>query len=68
MAGTVEDLKALRAELVERRSTEVYWIGNAHNYERIEKVAQIQIAIAAIDAVIAEGKNAPVASPSIRTL
>lgn len=68
MARTVEDLKATRAELVERRRQDVYLIGNAHHHERIEKVAHVHIAIAAIDAVIAEGKDEPEVSPSIMIL
>ncbi len=59
MGKTVEDLKALRAELVERRRKEAYLIGSAHHDERIEKLVQVHLAIEAIDAVIADGKDEP---------
>lgn len=59
MGKTIDDLTALRAELVERRRKETYWIGGAHHDDRIEKVVQVHLAIEAIDAVIAEGKDEP---------
>ena len=59
MSKTIDDLKALRAELVERRRKEAYYIGGAHHDERIALVAQVHLAIEAIDAVIAEGGDQP---------
>lgn len=56
MENSIGDLKRLREELAERRRKEVYWIHNAFNYERLEKTAQVELAIQAIDAVIAEGE------------
>jgi len=55
---TIEDLKERRADLVERRMVEVFWL---HKYddERMAKVANIQTAIAALDAVIALGDVPP---------
>ena len=52
---TIADLKKLRDELVDRRRQEAYWIGGVHDNERIEKVAYVQLAIRALDAVIKEG-------------
>lgn len=57
MGKTIDDLKALRAELVERRRKETYWIGGPYHDDRIEKVIQVHLAIAALDAVITEGKD-----------
>ena len=59
MGKTVEDLKSLRAELIERRRKETYWIGGAHDDDRIGKVVTAHLAIQAIDAVIAEGEGEP---------
>ncbi|QRM32759.1 hypothetical protein [Microvirga sp. VF16] len=60
MAGkTVEDLKKLRAELVERRRQEAYWVGGPHHDDRIQKLVQVHTAIEALDAVIAEGEDEP---------
>ncbi|MDQ0347870.1 hypothetical protein [Ancylobacter vacuolatus] len=56
MTETIEDLKKLREELAERRRKEAHWIHHAFNYERLEKIAQVQLAIQALDAVIAEGE------------
>lgn len=56
---TIEDLKKLRAELIERRRQEAYWVAGPHHNERIEKLIQVHTAIAALDAVIAEGKDEP---------
>ncbi|MFK8250666.1 hypothetical protein [Ancylobacter terrae] len=64
MAQTIEELKALREELVERRRSEVYLIGGAHDDGRIAKAVQVHLAIEAIDAVIAGGKGAPELSES----
>ena len=58
MAGTtIEDLTTLRAKMVERRRQEAYYIGSAHNDERIAKIVSVHLAIEALDAVIAEGKG-----------
>jgi hypothetical protein len=59
---SMEELKALREELAERRRREVFWIGGAHHEDRLQKVATVQAAILAIDAVISEGKM-PEATP-----
>jgi hypothetical protein len=56
---TIDDLKSLRAELIERRRTEAYWIGGPHHDERIEKVVQVHLVIAALDAVIEGGEDEP---------
>lgn len=64
MAKTIDDLKTLRAELVERQRKEVYWIGGPHHDDRIAKVVQVHFAIEAIDAVISEGKDEPEADMS----
>ncbi|MET4701925.1 hypothetical protein ABIE65_004974 [Constrictibacter sp. MBR-5] len=57
MLKTIDDLKTLRAELVERRREEAYRIGSAQHDEGIEKAGQVHLAIEAIDAVIAEGED-----------
>ncbi|MCK0196887.1 hypothetical protein MWN34_08165 [Ancylobacter sp. 6x-1] len=59
MTKTIEDLKNLRANLVERRRKEAYRIGSDHHDDGIVTVAHIQLAIEAIDAVIAEGAEEP---------
>jgi hypothetical protein len=59
MAKTIDDLRAIRAELLERRRSEAYHISGPHQEERIEKVARLHIAIDAIDAVIKEGLDQP---------
>ena len=59
MGKTVLDLKKLQSELFERRRREAYLVGSAHNDERIAKLAKVHVAIAAIDAVIAEGQDEP---------
>jgi len=58
---TVEDLKTLRAALVERRLKEAYWAAEAGAYDdmRIARLIQADRAIAALDAVIAEGRDEP---------
>ena len=59
MAGTttIEDLKTLRAKMVERRRREAYYIGSADNDERIAKVVALHVGLEALDAVIAEGTD-----------
>jgi hypothetical protein len=62
MAGkTVEDLKSLRAELLERRRKEAYWAveTGAYNETGLAKLIQADRAIQALDAVIADGKDEP---------
>jgi hypothetical protein len=54
--GTVEELKALRNELIDRRRDEAY-MASTFNDERLAKLAAIHTAIVALDAVIAEGKD-----------
>jgi hypothetical protein len=55
---TVDDLRELRAKLVERRREEAYWIASEH-HESIEKFVQVHLAIEAVDAVIATGAGEP---------
>ena len=57
MQRTIEDLKEVRSKLVERRRKEAYWLRSPHDDSRIASLSQIQIAIDAIDAVIAEGAS-----------
>ncbi len=62
MAGkTVEDLKTLLADLTERRRKEAYWASATGAYadSNIAKLAQVDRAIQALEAVIAEGKDEP---------
>ncbi|UOK71559.1 hypothetical protein [Ancylobacter polymorphus] len=59
MSNTIDDLKVLRDQLVERRRDEAYMVGNSHHDERIEKLVRVHLAIAALDAVIVEGKDGP---------
>ncbi len=62
MAGkTIEDLKSLRAELVERRRREAYWAieTGPNNETGLAKLALVDRAIQALDTVIAEGKDEP---------
>jgi hypothetical protein len=54
---TIEELKLMRAELAERRRTEVAWIAGAYQHDLFEKIGKLQLAIDAIDAVIAEGES-----------
>jgi hypothetical protein len=56
---TVGDLRQLRAKLIERRRQEAYWVGSEHHGEGLGKLVQVHQAIEALDAVIAEGKDAP---------
>jgi hypothetical protein len=66
MSGkTVEDLKALRADLIERRRKEAYWAtaSGAFNETGLAKLIQADRAIQALDAVIAEGKDEPEDDP-----
>jgi hypothetical protein len=53
--ATIEDLKAVRAALVERRRTEAYRVAGEHHNEQIAKLNSVHMAILAIDAVITEG-------------
>jgi hypothetical protein len=52
---TIADLRKLREELVDRRRDEAYQIAGVHDDERIAKIAYVQLAIQALDAVIGEG-------------
>ena len=49
---TVEDLKVVRAELVERRRREAESLGGADDSGRLDKLVQLHQAIEALDAVI----------------
>ena len=55
--STIEELKKLRDELIERRRDEAYMVGSAFSDECIAKLNGVHTAIIAIDAVIAEGKD-----------
>jgi hypothetical protein len=59
LVKSVGDLKAIRAELVQRRRLEAYLLGDESHDERIKLLASVHMAIEAMDAVIAEGKDAP---------
>ncbi len=62
MAGkTIEDLKSLRADLMERRRREAYWVieTGAYNETGLAKLALVDRAIQALDTVIAEDKDEP---------
>ena len=60
MAGkTIEDLRTLRSQMVERRRQEAYRVSDAHDDERIEILMEVHQAIQALNAVIAEGKEGP---------
>jgi len=62
MAGkSIEDLKSLRADLVERRRKEAYWAieTGPNNETGLAKLALVDRAIQALDNVIAEGKDEP---------
>jgi hypothetical protein len=61
---TIAHLTKLRAELVDRRRQEAYWIDGPHHDERIEKVAYVHLAIQAVDAVIQEGWSEEPSGPS----
>ncbi|MBB3713747.1 protein-arginine kinase activator protein McsA [Limimaricola variabilis] len=50
---TPSELRALRAELVERRNVELYRL-NVHNDTRLARIADIQLSIQAIDAALHE--------------
>jgi hypothetical protein len=65
---TVEDLKALREQLVERRRQEAYNLGSAHHQERLEALVLVHTAILALDDVIAQGKDAPDPSVTVGSL
>jgi hypothetical protein len=56
---TIEDLTTIRAQLVERRRQQVYWITGAYHGDQISKAVEAHLAIQAIDAVIAEGLGEP---------
>jgi hypothetical protein len=55
---TIDDLKAVRVELVETRRRAAALINGAQDADRIEKLAQLHQAIQGLDAVIAEGPRA----------
>lgn len=50
---TPSELRALRAELVERRNVELYRL-DVHNDARLARIADIQLSIQAIDAALRE--------------
>lgn len=55
--STIAELIQLRDEMIERRRIGAYSIQGAHNDDPIKLLANVHIAIAAIDAVISEGKD-----------
>jgi len=55
---TIEELKAFREELAERRLVEVFRL-TAYQDDRLAVVAHIQASLDAIDAVIAKGDLPP---------
>jgi hypothetical protein len=57
MAKTVNDLKALREELVEQRRRCAYDLRDPHDDANIQKLAMIDLAIVALETVISEGKD-----------
>lgn len=61
---TVEDLKAKRAELVEKRVEVAYRLARSNQASRLEELARLQLAITALDAVIAEGRDEPAREPT----
>jgi hypothetical protein len=54
---TIEDLKAVQAELVKARRRAAALINGTQDADRMEKLAQIHQAIQGLDAVIAEGPH-----------
>jgi hypothetical protein len=55
MEKTVSDLKSLREQLVKRRAEAAYAITDDLDHNGIDKLAMIDLAIGALDKVIAEG-------------
>ena len=55
----VEDLKALRAELIVRRRREAYLATHHPSDERIATLTYVHLAIEALDRVIDEGEPEP---------
>jgi hypothetical protein len=59
-AMTLDELKAVRDKLVDRRRVEAYRVGGQHHDTQIAKLNSVHTAIQALDAVIAaEEANAP---------
>ncbi|WP_225766987.1 hypothetical protein [Inquilinus sp. Marseille-Q2685] len=56
---TIEDLKNLHSALIEQRAIEAYRLAGPHHETQLEKLSKLQVAIQAIEAVIAEGKDEP---------
>jgi hypothetical protein len=65
---TLSELEAVREKLVERRRVEAFRVGGEHNDAQIAKLNSVHTAIQAIDAVIAEGKEAEPSVYEIRGL
>ena len=59
MMETVEKLKATLGELLERRTELAYQLAGAHHTDCLEQIASMQMAITAIEAVIASGAKEP---------
>jgi hypothetical protein len=58
----IEQLRAVRKQLTDRRQREAAGLVNAHDDERIARLNSIHTAISAIDAVISETEAA---APSV---
>lgn len=65
--NTIEELKEFREELVEQRLVEVFRL-TAYQDDKLAKVAHIQVAIDAIDAVIAKGDLPPESEPTVMVI
>jgi hypothetical protein len=55
---TLDELKAVREKLVDRRRVEANRVGSEHHDTQIARLNSVHTAIQAIDAVIAEGEEA----------
>ncbi|MEQ1956263.1 hypothetical protein [Mesorhizobium sp. CN2-181] len=65
MAQTVEELKKLKDDLTRQRRIEAYNVTSATNHGQIERLSQVHVAITALEAVIAEGKDTPEVGPTL---
>jgi hypothetical protein len=62
MTESVEKLKTMLEELIERRTELAYQLAGAHHRDCLEKIGSVQIAITAVEAVIASGAKEPEAA------
>jgi hypothetical protein len=58
-AKTVDDLKLLRTQLIERRRREAYSLDGPHHSDGIARLVKVHHATEALDAAIMEGMNQP---------